>query len=132
MTGLTQFLDTSALPVARVRDFPSSAAQIDQWLADMEALMQAEQVFVLVYERLPDPGRQGDPDGRKKTVLWLKAHREAFGRFCRGMVLMCDDAAALPALQAMLEPLEKAYRVPVRVACSADEARACVGQLTAA
>jgi hypothetical protein len=122
---LTRFLDTSALPVARVREFPSSAEAIAQWLADMEALMQAGQAFVLVYERLPEP------EGRKKTVLWLKARREAFGTHCRGMVLMCPDASALPALQAMLDPLEKAYRVPARVASSDDEARACVQALMA-
>jgi hypothetical protein len=128
---LTRFLDTSALPVARVREFPSSAEAIAQWLADMEALMQAGQAFVLVYERLPEPGVSGDPEGRKKTVLWLKARREAFGTHCRGMVLMCPDASALPALQAMLDPLEKAYRVPARVASSDDEARACVQALMA-
>lgn len=127
----TQFLETSALPVARVREFPSSAVQIDQWLADMEALMLAEQDFVLVYERLPVPDEHGDPDGRKKTVLWLKAYREAFGTHCRGMVLMCENASALPALQAMLAPLEKVYRVPARVACTADEARAHVKHLMA-
>ncbi len=129
MSYSTQFLDTSAPPVARMREFPSSAAQIDQWLADMRTLMQAEHAFVLVYERLPDPEVQGDPDGRKKTVLWLKEHREVFTRYCRGMVLMCADAAALPAMQAMLEPLEKAYRLPVRVACSAEEAQAQVREL---
>lgn len=128
----TQFLDTSALPVARMSAMPSSAAQIDQWLADMETLMQAGQVFVLVYERLPAPGEQEDPDGRKKAVLWLKAHREDFGTHCRGMVLLCGDANALPDVQAMLEPLEKAYRVPVRVARSAEEARSCALQLAAA
>lgn len=119
--GSTRFLETSALPIARVREFPASAAQIDQWLADMETLIQAKQNFVLVYERLPAQDEPGDPDGRKKTVLWLKAHRETFGTYCRGMVLMCKDINALPALQGMLGPLEKAYRVPARVACTADE-----------
>ncbi|MCK9509600.1 MAG: TetR/AcrR family transcriptional regulator [Pigmentiphaga sp.] len=128
----TQFLDSSALPVARVHEFPSSAAQIDQWLADMETLMLAEKDFVLVYERLPAPDEQGDPDGRKKTVLWLKAHRNAFSTHCRGMVLMCEDTSAVPALQAMLAPLEKVYRVPARVACTTDEARAHVKHLMAA
>jgi len=132
MPGSTQFLDTSALPVARMPAMPSSAAQIEQWLLDMETLMQAGQVFVLLYERLPEPGERGDPDSRKKTVLWLKAHREAFGAHCRGMVLLCGDANALPHVQAMLEPLEKAYRVTVRVACSADEARSCALQLAGA
>lgn len=131
-TCSTRFLETSALPVARVREFPSSAAQIDQWLADMEALILAEKDFVLVYERLPAPDEQGDPDGRKKTVLWLKAHRNAFSTHCRGMVLMCEDASAVPALQAMLASLEKVYRVPARVACTADEARAHVKHLMAA
>lgn len=130
MPSLTRFLDTSALPEARVREFPSSAAQIEQWLADMQALMRAERDFVLVYERLPNLDEKGDPDGRKKTVLWLKEHREPFARYCRGMVLLCADAAALPAMQAMLEPLEKAYRVPARVAQGDDEVRACVQQLT--
>ncbi|CAK7055023.1 TetR/AcrR family transcriptional regulator [Kerstersia gyiorum] len=131
-SGLTCFLDTSALPIARMREFPASTTQINQWLADMEALMQAKQDFVLVYERLPAPDEPGDPDGRKKTVLWLKAHREAFKTYCRGMVLMCEDASALPALQDMLAPLEKVYRVPARVACTDVEAQAHVKDLTAA
>jgi len=95
----------------------------------MEILMRAEQAFVLLYERLPGPDDRGDPEGRRKSVLWLKAHREDFGVHCRGMVLMCEDVSAL---QPMLAPLEKAYRVPARAAATADEAQAHVQQLMAA
>lgn len=129
MQAPTQFLDTSALPVARVRDLPLTMAQVDQWLADMEALIHAGHAFVLLYERLPGPGDRGDPEGRKKSVLWLKAHRESFGTHCRGMVLMCKDVGAL---QPMLAPLEKAYRVPARAAATVDEAQSHVRQLMAA
>ncbi|MFC3339182.1 hypothetical protein [Paracandidimonas soli] len=132
LSGPTRFLDTSALPAARMREFPLSPGQIGQWLADMESLLQARQAFVLVYERLPGPGQQGDPEGFKKTVLWLKAHRDAFGMYCKGMILMCEDTSGLAVLQARLGPLEKVYRVPARVACSADEVQKCVHQLAAA
>jgi len=131
-SGSTRFLDTSALPIARVHTFAASATQIDQWLADIEALIQAKQDFVLVYERLPTPGEPGDPAGRKRAVLWLKAHRAVFETYCRGMVLMCADADALPTLQGMLASLEKVYRVPARVACTTDEMHAHVQALTAA
>lgn len=124
----TQFLDTSALPIARVREFPLTLELATQWLGDMETLIKAEKEFVLVYESLPDPSTPGDPEGRKKAVLWLKAHREGFGRYCRGIVMMCDDPANLPALQEMVGPLEKVYRVPGGVASSPDELRAFLQQ----
>ncbi|EKU28614.1 hypothetical protein C660_19067 [Alcaligenes sp. HPC1271] len=124
----TQFLDTSALPIARVREFPLTLELATQWLDDMETLIKAEKEFVLVYESLPDPSTPGDPEGRKKAVLWLKAHREGFGRYCRGIVMMCDDPANLPALQEMVGPLEKVYRVPGGVASSPDELRAFIQQ----
>ena len=124
----TQFLDTSALPMARVREFPLTMELATQWLDDMETLIKAEKEFVLVYESLPDPSTPGDPEGRKKAVLWLKAHRAGFGRYCRGIVMMCDDPANLPALQEMVGPLEKVYRVPGGVASSPDELRAFIQQ----
>jgi hypothetical protein len=119
----TQFLDTSALPMARLHEFPLTLEQATQWLDDMETLIKAEKEFVLVYENLPDPSTPGDPEGRKKAVLWLKAHREGFGRYCRGMVMMCEDPAQLPVLQEMVGPLEKVYRVPGGVASSPEELR---------
>lgn len=124
----TQFLDTSALPIARVREFPSTMELATQWLDDMETLITAEKEFVLVYESLPDPSTPGDPEGRKKVVLWLKAHREGFGRYCRGIVMMCADPAHVPALQEMVGPLEKVYRVPGGVASSPDELRVLIQQ----
>lgn len=119
----TQFLDTSALPIARVREFPLTMELATQWLDDMETLIKAEQEFVLVYESLPDPSNPGDPEGRKRVVLWLKAHRDGFGRYCRGMVMMCEDPTLREGMQAMVEPLEKVYRVPGGVASNADELR---------
>lgn len=124
----TTFLDISALPMARIHEFPLTMDLATQWLDDMETLIKAEKEFVLVYESLPDPSTPGDPEGRKKAVLWLKAYREGFGRYCRGMVMMCDDPAQLPALQEMVGPLEKVYRVPSGVASNPDELRAFIQQ----
>lgn len=42
----------------------------------METFIKAEQEFVLVYESLPYPTEPADSEGRKKVVLWLKAHLE--------------------------------------------------------
>lgn len=128
-TGVsTVWMETSALPMARVRQFPVTLEQIGHWLGDMEALMQAEQVFVLVYEHLPDPASPADPEGRKQVVLWLKAHREAFERYCRGIVLMAADPAERESLLPMIASLEKVYRVPGGVACTQDELRAFLQQ----
>lgn len=122
----TQFLDISALPIARVREFPLTLELTAQWLDDMQTLVEAEKEFVLVYESLPDPSTPGDPEGRKKAVLWLKAHRENFGRYCRGIVMMCEDPDQLANLQEMVGPLEKVYRVPGGVASNVDELRAFI------
>lgn len=122
----TRFLDISALPIARLHEFPLTLELATQWLDDMQTLIEAEKEFVLVYESLPDLSTPGDPEGRKKAVLWLKAHREGFGRYCRGIVMMCEDPTQLASMQEMVGPLEKVYRVPGGVASNADELRAFI------
>ena len=122
----TRFLDISALPIARLHEFPLTLDLATQWLNDMQTLVEAEKEFVLVYESLPDPSTPGDPEGRKQAVLWLKAHREGFGRYCRGIVMMCEDPTQLASMQEMVGPLEKVYRVPGGVASNADELRAFI------
>lgn len=122
----TAFLDISQLPVARLPHMPDSRQAISDWLADMESLMAGGLPFVLVYPPIKmEPGASEDPEGRKTTVLWLKAHREAFTAHCKGMVLICaSDQSNKGALQAMQTPLSKAYGVPVVLADSDADAQA--------
>ena len=122
----TAFLDISQLPVARLPHMPDSRKAISDWLADMESLIAAGLPFVLVYPPIKmEPGASEDPEGRKTTVLWLKAHRESFATYCKGMVLICaSDQSDKGALQAMQTPLSKAYGVPVVLADSDADAQA--------
>ena len=120
----TAFLDCSALPVARMPGLPVGMAQTQAWLADMEVLMAAQTPFVLVYGVIEmSAGQTEEVESRKATVLWLKAHRAPFQAYCKGMVLTCrDDLADQAPLEAMSDPLSKAYGVPVQVAISAVDA----------
>lgn len=44
------FLDTTHLPIARLRAMPADLAQTQAWLADMAQLMAAQTPFALVYD----------------------------------------------------------------------------------
>ncbi|WP_284336191.1 TetR/AcrR family transcriptional regulator [Comamonas sp. NoAH] len=123
--------NSSASSETQAREWAASIAQIDQWLAEMTALMLAKQPFVLIYERQPESDELHHADVSKKILLWMKAHRKAFKTYCRGMVLMSKDAKDRPALQAELGQLEKTYLVPARVAITNAEAQAHVKELSA-
>lgn len=122
----TPFLDTTHLPIARLRAMPADLAQTQAWLADMAQLMAAQTPFALVYDPMPHerPGADAH-ESRKTTILWLKQNREAFQTWCKGMVVTCQpDQSDRDFLQANQTPLSKAYGVPVLLASNAADANA--------
>lgn len=120
----TAFLDCSQPPLASLPHMPLTLEHVQQWLADMQALMDAGQRFVLFYP-VVDMQQQGDPEGRRTVVLWLKAQRALFADCCKGMLMQCQaDGSDRAALLALSTPLAKAYGVPVAVVDSPAQALA--------
>ena len=122
----TSFVDSSDLPFVAVNSFPATAQENAQWMADMEALINAGENFVLVYAPMPPMEEQKeDVEARKAVILWLKQNKDLFSKFCKGMVMTCSEGLAdKPFLEQMQAPISKVYGVPIEIGDTAKDARA--------
>lgn len=120
-------LDPSAFTIHGIHEFPfvvfnQAAAQpgyAAQWEAEMLALLQNGQPFVVVYDQLRADETRED---RKHRGVWLKYNKEPLGRVCKALISIEPDKERRTQVQAMSEIAVKAFGIPHAVVATRDEA----------
>lgn len=81
-------MDTGVFPVVIMQSFPENMAQTEQWVKELDALLDKQTPFALIYPPKDGPEKpdtQEDMDARKYVRRWLKTGKE------NGGILQCDD-----------------------------------------
>lgn len=129
-------LDPKTFTIHDIREFPfvvfdQAAAQpgyASQWEAEMVALLQNGQPFVVVYDQL-----RGDEthEDRKHRGVWLKHNKEPLGQVCKALISIEPGDARRAEVAAMSEIAVKAFGIPHEVVGTRDEALVAARRLTA-
>lgn len=116
-------LDTQSFTVHDISRFPLCVIRNDvvvpgygpQWQAEIEALMAHGMPFVLMYL---EPGDDEAHADRKLRSLWLKTHKEAFGRACISLISVLADEVRRAHFDAMGKMGEQAFGVRYETAAT--------------
>lgn len=110
--------DLSEFPIVRFDTSRAEPGYASQWIAEMAALLELGQPFVLVAGGIVKDG-EGD---RKARSLFLKARRAELARLCRAIVGVEPGAVARAARKAQSAVLAKAFGIEMLFVATADEA----------
>lgn len=129
-------LDPQTFAVHDIRAFPfvvfnQAAAQpgyAKQWEAEMQALLQHGEAFVVVYDELRSDETHED---RKQRGLWLKHHKEPLARVCKSLISIESDPQRRAEVEAMSGMAVKAFGIPHAVVATRQEAMEVMQRLAA-
>ncbi|WP_241122848.1 hypothetical protein [Achromobacter xylosoxidans] len=129
-------LDPKTFTIHDIREFPfvvfdQAAAQpgyASQWEAEMVALIQNGQPFVVVYDQLRADETHED---RKHRGVWLKHNKESLGQVCKALISIEPDEARRAEVAAMSEIAVKAFGIPHEAVATRDAALVAARRLTA-
>ncbi|HCM61650.1 MAG TPA: hypothetical protein DIT05_03770 [Morganella sp. (in: Bacteria)] len=112
-------MDISEFPVVTMLSFPENMAQTEQWVKELDVLLEKQSAFSLIYPpkgTQEKPDTQEDMDARKYVRRWLKTGKDKMTEYCRAMILTVNpdiqDKAALEQFAPMASAI---YGVPVVV-----------------
>ncbi|HAT3807665.1 TPA: hypothetical protein I8608_000458 [Morganella morganii] len=128
-------MDTSAFPVVIMQSFPENRAQTEQWVNELDALLDKQTPFALIYppkEEPEKPDTQEDMDARKYVRRWLKTGKEKMAAYCSMMILTVNQETGDKEQLEKFAPMAAAvYGVPVFVADDMAAARVKAAEVTA-
>lgn len=113
-------MDISAFPVVIMQSFPENMIQTEQWVKELDALLDKQTLFVLIYPPKDGPEKpdtREDMDARKYVRRWLKTGKEKMAAYCSMMILTVNQETGDKAQLEKFAPVAGAvYGVPVFVA----------------
>ena len=121
MTADTEIHDTSDFPIVRFLSGMAHAGYGDAWCAEMDALLDRNMPFVLIY--LAAEREEGHED-RKKRGAWLKANKDTLAGKCLALIIVEPDATKRAELEAMFPNLVRAFGTPQAARATHAEAEA--------
>ncbi|MDR3399851.1 MAG: hypothetical protein P4M06_20100 [Pandoraea sp.] len=130
-------LDPNGFSIHDIRELPfvvfnQEAAEpgyARDWEAEMVALMNHGQPFVVVYDQLT---RDETHEDRKQRAIWLKHNKTALAAVCKALVSIEPGEARRAEVRAMGEAAVKAFGIPHEAVATREEAMALAQRLTKA
>jgi hypothetical protein len=120
--------DTADFPLVRFRSDIAEAGYGPAWCADMDALVEGNAPFVLVY---PKAERDEAHEDRKVRGAWLKQNKDQLAGTCLALIVVEPDAARRADLEAMLPNLVRAFGTPQVATASLEDAELAARRLLA-
>ncbi|MFT4249267.1 MAG: hypothetical protein QM581_14745 [Pseudomonas sp.] len=105
--------DISAWPVVFAR-FPEldEHDRVDRVLDSLQAVLNQQQRFVIIWG-MPRHDHDDEPhEDEKRSVIWLKQHRQELRRLCAGYVYVTQDPELRALLEARFPVVEKFLSFP--------------------
>ncbi|UWS65535.1 MULTISPECIES: hypothetical protein [Pseudomonas] len=117
--------DVTQFPFVSLKASSCYPGYSSQWGAEMEALLDSNQPFVVAYE----PGSsQETPEDYKARGLWLKQNKARFAGRCAAMIAIMPDASDREDFKKNAEKRTKGMGVTY---CSAESFEAAAAQAAA-
>ncbi|WP_087721548.1 hypothetical protein [Pandoraea sp. PE-S2T-3] len=119
--------DIRELPFVLFNQHAAEPGYARQWEAEMAALVNNGEPFVVVYDQLK--GDESHED-RKQRAVWLKHNKAALAEVCKALVSIEPDDAQRAMVKAMGETAVKAFGIAHEAVATREEALALVRRLT--
>jgi len=117
--------DISAWPIVMLRSGARVPGYALQWMQEMDALLARKQPFAMLH------GVQAEdeaPEDRRLRAIWLKENKAALAEHCRALVHVEPNAARRMAIQAEVAIAVRAFKLPMEIVASFEEALAVAGR----
>ncbi|ALS63478.1 hypothetical protein [Pandoraea norimbergensis] len=119
--------DIRELPFVLFNQQAAEPGYARQWEAEMVALVNNGEPFVVVYDQLKADESHED---RKQRAVWLKHNKAALAEVCKALVSIEPDDAQRAMVKAMGETAVKAFGIAHEAVATREEALALVRRLT--
>ncbi|MEX5878875.1 Uncharacterised protein [Proteus vulgaris] len=117
-------MDVEKFPIVTMKIFPETLEDANNWIAEMNVVLNEEQKFVLVYPSINKKEKEHkkeDMEGMKAVRRWLKEGKALLSEYCAGMIMTAnpqkEDKEQLMPLSSVISAV---YGVPVFVAETLD------------
>ncbi len=121
--------DIRELPFVVFRQEAADPGYARDWEAEMVALVNHGQPFVVVYDQLT---RDETHEDRKQRAIWLKHNKTALAAVCKALISIEPSEARRSEVRAMGEAAVKAFGIPHEVVATREAALALAQRLTQA
>lgn len=104
----------------------------DDPFAQLDALLQRQQPFVLVTADVPGEQPQPKEDSQaslKQASLWMKQNKQALRRWIKASIVIAPDAEAQARVEAFADSYQKFWGYPLLHCASVEAASARVDSL---
>ncbi|AJE99784.1 hypothetical protein [Pandoraea apista] len=130
-------LDPNRFSIHDVRELPfvvfnqeaADPGYARDWEAEMTALVNHGQPFVVVYDQLT---RDETHEDRKQRAIWLKQNKTALAAVCKALVSIEPSEARRAEVRAMGVAAVKAFGIPHEAVATREEAIRLAHRLTQA
>ncbi|WP_296223994.1 hypothetical protein [Ralstonia sp. UBA689] len=119
--GGFRIYDVSAWPIVMLRSGAQAPGYAAQWVREMNALLARNEPFVMLH------GVQGEDEAhedRRVRAVWLRENKSALAAQCRVLVHVEPDPERRRAVRAQAAIAVQAFKVPMEVVASFEEALA--------
>lgn len=117
-------MDVEQFPVITMKIFPETLDDANNWIAEMDVVLNEKRKFVLVYPSINKKDKEHkkeDMEGMKAVRRWLKEGKALLSEYCAGMIMTADpqknDKEQLVQLSSVISAV---YGVSVFVAETLD------------
>ncbi|MBG6027395.1 hypothetical protein I5F10_13205 [Proteus mirabilis] len=117
-------MDVEQFPVITMKIFPETLEDANNWIAEMDVVLNEKRKFVLVYPSIYKKDKEHkkeDMEGMKAVRRWLKEGKALLSEYCAGMIMTADpqknDKEQLVQLSSVISAV---YGVSVFVAETLD------------
>ncbi|QEZ94232.1 hypothetical protein [Proteus sp. CD3] len=117
-------MDVEQFPVITMKIFPETLEDANNWIAEMDVVLNEKRKFVLVYPSINKKDKEHkkeDMEGMKAVRRWLKEGKALLSEYCAGMIMTADpqknDKEQLVQLSSVISAV---YGVSVFVAETLD------------
>ncbi|WIV86907.1 hypothetical protein [Proteus appendicitidis] len=117
-------MDVEQFPVITMKIFPETLEDANNWIAEMDVVLNEKRKFALVYPSINKKDKEHkkeDMEGMKAVRRWLKEGKALLSEYCAGMIMTADpqknDKEQLVQLSSVISAV---YGVSVFVAETLD------------
>ena len=123
-------MSVDQFPIITMQVFPETLEHANNWIAEMDLVLDQKQNFVLVYPPINKKNEQEDMEGMKAVRRWLKTGKMPLSQYCAGMIMTVNQQTNDKEQLMQLSPVVSAvYGVPIFVEETLDGAYAQANKL---
>jgi hypothetical protein len=122
-------MDASHFPIVWMTLAHEPGHDHEQDFIEFERLLNRNQRFVMLSDKIPSNDHQHDFTERKRTTLWMKRHRMELRRLVGGLIIIEQNDLKRRAIEAFTIVFAKFWGYPLLLARDKEQAMAIAEKL---